>query len=59
MSPITGSTVIIVVPLHTIESQLVVECDRLGIPAMAGSKVNLNSLSWGSNRIAADITDRV
>ena len=52
MSPITGSTVIIVVPLHTIETQLVVECERLGITAMAGSKVNLISLSWGSNHMA-------
>ena len=49
LSYITGSTVIIVVPLHTIESQLVLECGRLGIPAMAGSQVNVKSFtfSWG------------
>ena len=35
------------VPLHTIESQLVLECGRLGIPAMAGSQVNVKSFSWG------------
>ena len=45
LPPITGSTVIIVVPLHTIEAQLVLECERLGIPAMAGSQVNLKSSS--------------
>ena len=52
MSPITGSTVIIVVPLHTIEAQLVLECERLNIPAMAGSKVSMKSLSWGSFHMA-------
>ena len=41
MSHNIGSTVIIVVPLHTIEAQLVLECGRLGIPAMAGSQVHL------------------
>ena len=45
LPPISGSTVIIVVPLHTIEAQLVLECERLGIPAMAGSQVNLKSSS--------------
>ena len=43
--PISGSTVIIVVPLHTIEAQLVSKCGRLGIPAMAGSQVNLKCFS--------------
>ena len=52
LSPITGSTVIIVVPLHTIEAQLVLECERLNIPAMAGSKVSMKSLSWGSFHMA-------
>ena len=42
----TGSTLIIVVPLHTIEAQLVLECERLGIPAMAGSQVTLKYFSW-------------
>ena len=32
------------VPLHTIESQLVVECGRLGIPAMAGSELEILQL---------------
>ena len=34
------------VPLHTIEAQLVLECERLNIPAMAGSKVSMKSLSF-------------
>ena len=33
-------------PLHTIEAQLVLECERLGIPAMAGSQVTLKYFSW-------------
>ena len=33
-------------PLHTIEAQLVLECERLGIPAMAGSQVTLKCFSW-------------
>ena len=33
-------------PLHTIEAQLVLECERLGIPAMAGSQVSLKYFSW-------------
>ena len=45
MPPNIGSTVIIVVPLHTIEAQLVLECGRLGIPAVAGSQVNLKFFS--------------
>ena len=40
------------VPLHTIEAQLVLECERLNIPAMAGSKVSMKSLSWGSFHMA-------
>ena len=33
-----GSTTYIVPPLTTIEAQLLSECDRLGIPAVAGSQ---------------------
>ena len=40
------------VPLHTIEAQLVLECKRLNIPAKAGSKVSMKSLSWGSFHMA-------
>ena len=37
-SPLIGSTTYIVPPLTTIEAQLLSECDRLGIPAVAGSQ---------------------
>ena len=33
-----GSTVFIVSPLTTIEDQLLIDCERMGIPAVAGSK---------------------
>ena len=33
-----GSTVFIVSPLTTIEDQLLQDCERMGIPAVAGSK---------------------
>ena len=54
---VSGSTVIIVVPLHTIEAQLVSECGRLGIPAMAGSQVNMkcfNKIAKICSPIVAD-----
>ena len=35
-----ASTVIVVVPLLTIEGQLLAECGRYGIPAISGSQVN-------------------
>ena len=44
MLPITGSTVIIVVPLHTIEAQLVLECERLGIPGWKSGNLEILQL---------------
>ena len=37
--PHIGSTVLIVSPLTTIEDQLLQDCQHMGIPAVAGSKV--------------------
>ena len=42
----SGSTTLIVPPLTTIEAQLLNDCERLGIPAVAGSKVFLSYLSF-------------
>ena len=42
----SGSTTLIVPPLTTIEAQLLNDCERLGIPAVAGSKVFLSYISF-------------
>ena len=42
----SGSTTLIVPPLTTIEAQLLDDCERLGIPAVAGSKVFLSYISF-------------
>ena len=39
-SVISGSTVILVVPLHNIEVQLMQDCQKYGISALAGCQVN-------------------
>ena len=48
-------------PLHTIEAQLVLECERLGIPAMAGSQVifQIIQLEKCDVQIVADFAEGV